>query len=41
MFQRKCLDEHQQTPTCKRHGLLLDETQKEVYEQEQKENKKI
>ena len=40
MIQRTCLDERQQTPTCKIHGLLLDETLKEQHEQEQREKQK-
>ena len=28
MVQRKCLDEHQKTPTCQKKRLLLDKTPK-------------
>ena len=31
MIQRKCMQEHQKTPTCQKKGLLLDKTQKEHY----------
>jgi len=40
MIHRKCMYEHQRTPTCKHNGLLLDETQKESHKQELKEEQK-
>ena len=36
MIQRKCLDEHQKTATCKQKGLLLDKTPKEHYYEKNK-----
>ena len=39
MVQRKCMYEHQKTPTCKKNWLLLDETQKEFQKQKLKEQR--
>ena len=40
MIQISCMHEHQKTPTCQNKGLLLDETQKGLHEQELKETQK-
>jgi len=39
-IQRKCLDKHQQTKSCQKNGLLLDETQQKLHEEELKEKQK-
>ena len=40
IIQRSCMSSHQKTATCMKKGLLLDETQKELHEQELKEKQK-
>jgi len=37
IIQISCMSAHQNTATCRKKGLLLDETQKELHEQELKE----
>jgi len=39
-IQRKCLDNHQTTQTCKKKGLLLDVAQMEDYTHELKEKQR-
>jgi len=40
MIQIKCLDAHQKTKTCQKNGLLLDETQQKLHEEELKDKQK-